>query len=205
MVRDMNENYFRKVKIRRIFGILAILLIIGLACCVAMFLKIDGFDKAAIIIFAGIPFVGITCALLFFGEQFYSKKEEYIAYYDRRISFLKLSVVWLIIHYWLIGLSFFAPAFLSIIAAYHDELESYKIALYSLISIFGTLLNFILNPKSQAYGFRIASELLDSKLSMIDDLGDDANEILRLALKSGEKYITHATFGSFDTDCDKEN
>ena len=186
-------------RIKIILGLLVILLIIGGAVCFAIFTKLDGFDKAAGIIFVGVPLVGITCARAFFGDHTYEKWEVYKSYYERKVLWIKLYVTWVVLHYWLVGLSFFAPAFLSIISAYEEGAEPFKIAIYSLISIFGTLLNFLMRPDKQAYGYRIAFELLDNKLfEVVDLLEDKAEPILRMAMETGEKYITHATFGTYD-------
>ena len=189
---------------RIILGLLVILIIAGGAVCYAIFARLDGFDKASSIIFVGVPLVGITCARAFFGNHTYKKMEVYKSYYERKVSWIKLNITWLVIHYWLISLSFFAPSFLSIISAYEKVIDPYKIVIYSLISIFGTLLNLLMRPDKQAYGYRIAFGLLDKKLFEVVNLPEDeeAEQILRKALETGEKYITHATYCTYDVnDC----
>ena len=193
----------RSAKKKKIFlGLLVILIITGGAVCFAIFAKLDGFDKAAGIIIVGVPLVGITCSRAFFGDHTYEKAEVYIAYYERKVSWVQLYITWLVMYYWLVGLSFFAPAFLSIISAYEEGGEPFKVAIYSLVSILGTLLSLLTRPDKQAHGYRIAFELLDKRLYEVVNLSkEEAETILRTAMETGEKYITHATFGTFDVKC----
>ena len=105
----------------------------------------------------------------------------------------------MILHYWLICVSFFVPAVLSVMSVYEDGVEVLKIVVYSLISIFSTLLNFMFRPDKHAYGYRIAFELLDAKLNYVEDMPEDkGKKILNDALETGERYITHSLYYTFD-------
>ena len=197
----------REIRIRRKIGIVSVVAIIVFACIFAIFTALNIFDKIAIIVLSGTLLVGIVWALLLFGERSYKGKDEYYPFFVRSVQWLKLNSLWMIVYYWLISVSFFAPAFLSAIAVSGIDADLHRIVIYSFVSILGTFLGFVLNPKSQAYGFRRAYELLEKKLNLMEDNNnvEEGRRVLSKAMAAGERFITHATYGTFDADLDHKN
>jgi len=194
-------KYATKNAIKIVLGILlliAILIGAGLFGCKS---SMDLYDKIAIIIFLGSYSIGVTWTLLLYGAHTYKERTAYMPFLERKVAWYKLAGFLNLTYYWLICVNFFVPAFIMVIMINDSNIEVLRIVLYSLVSIFGTLLGFILRPDKQAYGYRVAFEALDRKLYEVEDI-DEAigKKELRETLEKCEKYITHAVYGTFDVD-----
>jgi len=199
-------KYSIKIFIRRVLGVLFILFLISITYLfiISSELVLDVFDKIALCIFAILPIASIIYTLFLYGDNVVNDDKELLKCYQYKSAWIKLSIVWLIVHYCLLGISVITPAFILLMATHYssEQLDIFKIVLYSLIGIFSTLLNFITNPYKQAYGYRMAFELLNKVQSMIVNKNKEEREtILQTAIEVGEKYITHSTYNTFDIIC----
>ena len=199
------------IRIRRLLGVIAVAALVLLTIYVVVRLGLDTFDKVAVILFVSIPVIGAVCALTVYGdhiEEIDGKNEKLVPYYSRKTAWLKLNIVWLIFHYWFVGLSFLAPTITLLMAAYFgkDNIEIFRVVVYSLLGILGSLLSFIMNPIKQAYGYRIAYQILDGVLISVCNNGNgNVSKLLNDAITRGERYITHSTYGTFSVNDTEES
>ena len=88
------------------------------------------------------------------------------------------------------------PIFLSLIVIYIANQISANvndITLYSVISLCLTAITFILRPKEQAYGYRIAFEDLNNKIVQFSNNECEWGEVTN-SIYNGEKIITKTTY-----------
>ena len=100
------------------------------------------------------------------------------AYYRRKI-WLRSSITWLAIHYFIV-LSTFLSTSIVIYVSMIDESKG-KVLFYSIVSFFSSIITYIVNPYKTSLAYREAYLLIDFALLN--------NENIQEAIKKGEKII----------------
>ena len=100
------------------------------------------------------------------------------AYYRRKI-WLRSSITWLAIHYFIV-LSTFLSTSIVIYVSMVDAGKG-KILFYSIVSFFSSIITYIVNPYKTSLAYREAYMLIDFALLN--------NENIQEAIKNGEKLI----------------
>jgi len=209
----MDEKTLTK---KRIICVALCLAIVGVAYLLIALSKMPFYDYLAIIAFVFVPGIAVTIAILIAGDYAY---ENFKAYRDREISWMKLHYVYLIVYYWLVGVALLAPAIIAIMVTYSIQheiaIDAYRVVLFCVISIFAATVNFIVRPDKHAYSYRLAFEQLqnvifatigqmetttDNDGEAVPMLGKKEKKALLDAVRTGEVYIRHSILGTFDTD-----
>lgn len=100
------------------------------------------------------------------------------AYYRRKI-WLRSSITWLAIHYFIV-LSTFLSTSIVIYVGMVDEGKG-KILFYSIVSFFSSIITYIVNPHKTSFAYREAYMLIDFALLN--------NENIQESIKNGEMII----------------
>lgn len=107
--------------------------------------------------------------------------------YIRKNAWLKSNLIWMTIHYWIIAASFLATLIVIYITV--DNLNKNSIVFYSVVSLFSSIMSYILSPMTIAKGYRLAYQEIDKAIFQYENSKDKNTEILSFALMKGEEYI----------------
>lgn len=104
-----------------------------------------------------------------------------------------LNVIWISIYFYLNILMILLP--ILVIYATQNGNSGKVIVVYSTISICGTCASWLIRPKEQAHGYRVAFESLNSALNHFF-AGEKAWQDVLEAIDKGEKIINETTYDS---------
>lgn len=106
--------------------------------------------------------------------------------YIRKSVWLKSNIIWMVINFWMVASSFLSTIIVIYISI--DNLDATRIVFYSVMSLFVSIMGYVLNPLAMARGYRKAYQEIDKA---IFEFEKDKNntDILEKALVSGEEFI----------------
>lgn len=110
--------------------------------------------------------------------------------YIRKSIWLKSYIIWLVVHYWMAASSILATS-ITIYITSGEEINKNKIIFYSIISLFVSIMSYVLNPKRISSGYRNAYQEIDTALLKFDN---SDFEMLSEALIKGEEHIKTYSF-----------
>lgn len=99
----------------------------------------------------------------------------------RRKKWIRSSIVWLAIYYFIVLSSFLSTSIVIYISTIDEGKE--KLLLYSIVSFFSSIITYIVNPHKASLAYREAYMLLDSALLKNKD------EDIQKSIKDGERLI----------------
>lgn len=107
--------------------------------------------------------------------------------YIRKSVWLKSNIVWMVVNFWMI-----ASAFLSTLVVIYisvNNIDARKIVFYSIMSLFVSIMQYVLTPMAMARGYRKAYQSIDKAIFAYEKGGCQDIAILEEALNLGEDYI----------------
>lgn len=107
--------------------------------------------------------------------------------YIRKNVWLKSNLIWMTIHYWVIAASFLATLIVIYITV--DNLNESGIVFYSVVSLFTSIMSYILSPITIAKGYKLAYQKIDKAIFLFENSSNQDKEILSSALIEGEELI----------------
>lgn len=107
--------------------------------------------------------------------------------YIRKNAWLKSNLIWITINYWIIAASFLATLIVIYVAV--NDINKNKIVFYSIVSLFASIMSYILNPLAIAKGYRLAYQEIDKAILEFENTGSTNKEFLSFALIKGEEYV----------------
>ncbi len=112
--------------------------------------------------------------------------------YIRKSVWLKSYIIWMVINFWMVSASFLAT--LIVIYITSNDINKVKIIFYSIMSIFTSIISYVLNPMSIAKGYRLAYQEIDKAIFKYQNSGKKKDKILSTAINKGEQYINKYSF-----------
>lgn len=82
---------------------------------------------------------------------------------------IKVSILWLCAYYWLTAISILSTIIVIYITTFPEDQETYKVFVYSVFSLFCTVINFVLNPREISAAYRKCFILLNRAVSVTSD------------------------------------
>lgn len=112
----------------------------------------------------------------------------YSFYVIKKNAFLRSSIIWLSVYYWLYLCSVLGTVLIVYIDRFHEE-DNIHIFVYSVLSLFFLMSELIINPKKVANGYRKAYMKMDYALNVKRNRADDTSVDLDKELNKCEKII----------------
>lgn len=109
-------------------------------------------------------------------------------YVKKKNAFLRSSIIWLSIYYWLYLCSVLGTVLIVYIDRFHEE-DNIHIFVYSVLSLFFLMSELIINPQKVANGYRKAYMKMDYALNTKRNRADDISVDLAKELNKCEKII----------------
>lgn len=106
--------------------------------------------------------------------------------YIRKSVWLKSSIIWMVINFWMISSSFLSTIIVIYISV--QNVDATRIVFYSVMSLFVSIMGYVLNPLAMARGYRKAYQEIDRAIFEYEKKNENV-EILEKALVCGEEYI----------------
>jgi len=100
---------------------------------------------------------------------------KYVELYEKRLTFLNASIIWLTVHYYLAIAAVVCTVNVIYINQIQDNNGPQKIVLYSVISILFTLGDLIIRPAKAANKYREAYIIVDELIHRIEYSSSDDN------------------------------
>lgn len=125
-------------------------------------------------------------------EKIYKINGIYKTSYIKSDCWLKCNIIWLIVNFWIIGSSFLAN--LIIIYTVVNEINKNRIVFYSIMSLFTSIMSYVLNPIAMAKGYRLAFQEIDKAILIYENGKCENDDILVVALIKGEEYISKYSY-----------
>lgn len=110
-------------------------------------------------------------------------------YIKKKNAFLRSSIIWLSVYYWLYLCSVLGTVLIVYIDRFHEEDDNH-IFVYSVLSLFFLMSELIINPRKVANGYRKAYMKMDLALNTkrnTDDISDDLAKELHKCEKTIRK------------------
>lgn len=128
-------------------------------------------------------------AMIFGAKKAYNIgfSEKFRFFIIKRNAFLRSSIVWLAIYYWLHLGSILATITVIYLSVYNSA-NTKRIFVYSVISLFFIFAELVLQPKTVSLGYRKAYILIDTALNTYND-GDEETKRMADKLKECEEII----------------
>lgn len=112
--------------------------------------------------------------------------------YIRKSVWLKSNIIWLVVGFWIISSSFLAT--LIVIYLTSNEENKNRIIFHSIMSLFTSIMSYVLNPIPMAKGYRLAYQEIDKAIFEFQEKGSKNGEILVSSLAKGEEYISQYSY-----------
>lgn len=107
--------------------------------------------------------------------------------YIRKSVWLKSNIVWMVVNFWMISSAFLSTLIVIYISV--NNIDARKIVFYSIMSLFTSIMQYVLTPMAMARGYRKAYQIIDKAILSYEKNGCKDIEILEDALNLGEGYI----------------
>lgn len=112
--------------------------------------------------------------------------------YIRKSVWLKSNIIWTVVDYWILASSFLATLIVIYIAG--NDTNKNKIIFYSVMSLFTSIMSYVLNPMAMAKGYRAAYQEIDKAIFKYQHSKKKNEKILLRALIKGEEYINKYSY-----------
>lgn len=106
--------------------------------------------------------------------------------YIRKSVWLKSNIIWMVINFWMISSSFLSTIIVIYISV--QDVDATRIVFYSVMSLFVSIMSYVLNPLAMARGYRKAYQEIDKAIFEYEKRKENI-DILEKALVCGEEYI----------------
>lgn len=123
-------------------------------------------------------FIIVICVFLVAGKMSIENSNELVSLaVKKRNVYLRSSIIWLSIFYWLTLSSILSTIIVIYLCAYEKD-DSIRIFLYSVLSLFSIIIDFVLSPRVNSIGYRKAFRYIDNILLKTISVDTDSNEII---------------------------
>lgn len=111
--------------------------------------------------------------------------------YIRKSVWLKSNIIWMVVNFWMISSSFLSTIIIIYISV--EDVDATRIVFYSVMSLFVSIMGYVLNPLAMSRGYRKAYQEIDKAIFEYEKELKNV-DLLKEALVCGEEYIEKYSF-----------